>query len=139
MYYIINTATGIYFTNFHNHPKHLRTVELLFIRFPCLVLDRGRGGWAANRSRATAGIQHHAMSLYCFLGCMLRADGGCKRGVLSGMGVMPITHDDEEDNGYGGGGGGGNCIEDANNSIIGLGKANHCHCIHHARYLPSCS
>ena len=68
---------------------------------------------------------------------MLRADGGRMRWVLSGMGVMPITHDDEEDNGYGGGG--GNCIEDANDSIIRLGKANHCHCIHCARYLPSCS
>ncbi len=36
------------------------------------------------------GIQQHAMSLSCFLGFMQRADVGCMKRVLSGMGVVPI-------------------------------------------------
>ncbi len=72
-YYKINIETGIYFTKFHNHPKNLRTVEHSFIRF-CLVFDHGSGRWAANISRATAGIQQHAMSLFCSLGFMQRAN-----------------------------------------------------------------
>jgi hypothetical protein len=53
MNYMINIGTSIYFTKFHNHPKNLRTLECLFIRF-CLAFDRGRGQRAANISRATA-------------------------------------------------------------------------------------
>ncbi len=94
MYYMIKIWTGIYFTRFHDHPKNLITVEHLFIRF-CLVFDHGRGQRAANRSRATAGIQQHAMFLFCFLGFMLRAEGGRMRRVLLGMWAMPITHDED--------------------------------------------
>jgi hypothetical protein len=35
MSYMINIETGIYLTQFHNHPKNLRTVERIFIRVPC--------------------------------------------------------------------------------------------------------
>ncbi len=52
MSYMIKIGTSIYFTQFHNPPKNLRTVEHLFIRLPCLVFDCGRGQRAANRSRA---------------------------------------------------------------------------------------
>jgi hypothetical protein len=41
--YMINVGTGIYLTQFHNHPKNLRTVECIFIGVPCLVFDLGRG------------------------------------------------------------------------------------------------
>jgi hypothetical protein len=78
--YMINIGTGIYLTQFHNHPKNLRTMEHLFIRCPCLVFDCGRGQWAANRSRATAWTQQHAMSLSWFLGFMIRADRGGNEG-----------------------------------------------------------
>ncbi len=36
------------------------------------------------------------------------------RRVLSGMGVVPIAHDEDEDNGTEGGGGGGNHKEENN-------------------------
>jgi hypothetical protein len=64
----------------------------------------------------------HALSLSCFLGFMLRADGGPMRRVLSGMGVMPIAHDEDEDNGNEGGGGGGNHIKDNNDGDDAVGK-----------------
>jgi hypothetical protein len=122
MHCMINIGSGIYFTKSHNHPKNLRTVERLFIRLPCLVFDCGRGQWAANRSRATVGIQQHAMSLSCFLGFMLMATRCRMRRVLSGMGVVPIAHEEEEDNDNGGWGGGGNHKEDNNDGDVAIGK-----------------
>ncbi len=71
-----------------------------------------------------AGIQQHAMSLSCFLGFMLRADGGCTRRVLLGLGVVHISHNEGKDNGNGGGGGDGNHIEDGNegDDVVEKGK-----------------
>jgi len=122
MHYMINIGAGIFFTKFHNHPKNLRTVGHLFIRLPCLEFDRGRGQRAANRSRAPAGIQQHAMSLSCFWGFMLGSNGGRMRRVLLGIGVVPIAHDEDEDNGTEGGGGGGNHIKDDNDGDDAVGK-----------------
>jgi hypothetical protein len=42
--------------------------------------------------------------------------------VLSGIGVVPIAHDEDKDNDNGGGGGGGNHIEDDDNGDDAVGK-----------------
>jgi hypothetical protein len=60
------------------------------------------------------GIQQHEMSLSCLLGFMLRADKGCIRRVLLGMGVVPIAHDKDKDYGNGAGVKDGNHIEEDN-------------------------
>ncbi len=138
MYYMINIGTSIYCTKFHNHPENLRTVECLFIRLPCLVFDHGRGRWAANRCRAMAWIRQHAMSLSYFLGFMLRANGGRMWRVLSGMGVVPITHDKDKNNGNKGGLGVTIKKRTTRTVMMRSGKANHCHRICCVRYVPLC-
>ena len=85
-------------------------IEPLFIRTQCF--DHGRGRRVANRSRAAAVKQQHAISSSCILGCMLKANGGCTRRVLSGTGGVPIAHNKDKDNGNGGGGGVGVGIDD---------------------------
>ena len=138
MYYMINIGAGFFFAKFHNHPKNLRTVGHLFIRLPCLEFDHGRGRRAANRSRAPAGIQQHAMSLSCFLGFMLMATRCRMRRVLSGMGVVPITHDKDKNNGNKGGLGVTIKKRTTRTVMMRSGKANHCHRICCVRYVPLC-
>ncbi len=44
------------------------------------------------------------------------------RRVLTGMGAVPIAHNEDKDNSNGGESGGGNCIEDNNNNDDAVGK-----------------
>jgi hypothetical protein len=59
------------------------------------------------------------------------------RRVLSGMGFVPITHDEDKDNGNGGGG--GNQIEDNNDNkdAVRKGKSSSLYCC--KTHAPLCS